>query len=78
MAHRRDDRRGDSGFFETQDRVDRKVERRLAVLDVGQDHFITQVIPANCLDWLLKQRALSGLEKRFKKMLRDFLRKREE
>jgi hypothetical protein len=36
------------------------------------------VIPANCLDWMLKQPALNSLEKRFQNMLRGFLSKREE
>jgi len=55
-----------------------RVSLRLPQTPPGKEREVELVIPANCLDWLLKQRALSGLEKRFKKMLRDFLRKREE
>ena len=36
------------------------------------------VIPANCLDWMLKQPPLNSFEKRFQNMLRGFLPKREE
>jgi hypothetical protein len=39
--HRHNNRRGNSGFLETQNCFCGEDERPLAVLDVGQDYFIT-------------------------------------